>query len=148
MENVNVIADSLNEKFGGSIGVSDDGKSLLVKAEEIIPVLTELKKNFNFSFLADLTAVDYPDNFTVVYHLMRLTDARIIRVKVLLDKDNPHIDSAVTLWHGANVMERETFDLMGIIFDGHPDLKRILCPDDFEGHPLRKDFKVEAASRQ
>lgn len=148
MDNVKVIADSLNEKFGGRIGTSADEKSLMVEAQEIISVLRELKENLSFTFLEDVTAVDYPDNITVVYHLMNLTDARVLRVKSVLDKENPHIDSAVSLWNAANVMERETFDLLGVIFDGHPDLRRILCPDDFEGYPLRKDFKVEAASRQ
>ncbi|MEL7565016.1 MAG: NADH-quinone oxidoreductase subunit C [Dehalobacterium sp.] len=148
MDNVKVMADSLNEKFGGKIGVSEDEKSLIVPAEEIIPVLKELKESTDFSFLEDITAVDYPDNFTVVYHLMSLTDAKILRVKSLLEKENPHIDSLVSLWSSANVMERETYDLLGVVFDGHPDLKRILCPDDFDGHPLRKDFKVETAPRQ
>lgn len=148
MDNVKKVADSLNEKFGGKVSVSEDEKSLLVQPAEIINVLKEIKENTDFTFLEDVTAVDYPDNMTVVYHLMSLTDAKILRVKAVLDREHPHIDSVVTLWNAANVMERETFDLLGVVFDGHPELKRILCPDDFEGHPLRKDFIVEPAPRQ
>jgi len=148
MDNVRALADELNQKFGGTVGVSADEKSLVIAPEEIIRVLKEIKENTDFTFLEDITAVDYPDNFTVVYHLMSLTDAKVLRVKSVLDKEDPHIDSAVSLWNSANVMERETFDLLGVVFDGHPDLKRVLCPDDFEGHPLRKDFIVETASRQ
>lgn len=138
----------MNEKLGGKVGVSDDEKSLIVAPEEIITILKGIKENTDFSFLEDITAVDYPDNLTVVYHLMSLTDAKILRMKSVLEKENPQIDSVVSLWNAANVMEREVFDLLGVVFDGHPDLKRILCPDDFDGHPLRKDFKVEAAPRQ
>ncbi|MGI6630142.1 MAG: NADH-quinone oxidoreductase subunit C [Bacillota bacterium] len=148
MDNVKAFADSLNQKLGGIVGVSEDEKSLIVPSDEILKVLKEIKENTDFTFLEDVTAVDYPDNLTVVYHLMSLKDAKVLRVKTVLDKENPHIDSAVSLWNAANVMERETYDLLGVIFDGHPDLKRILCPDDFEGHPLRKDFIVEAAPRQ
>jgi len=148
MDNVKALADNLNQKFAGRVGVSEDEKSLIIAPDEIIKVLKEIKENTDFTFLEDITAVDYPDNFTVVYHLMSLTDAKVLRVKSVLDKEDPHIDSAVPLWNSANVMERETYDLLGVIFDGHPELKRILCPDDFDGHPLRKDFKVDAASRQ
>jgi NADH-quinone oxidoreductase subunit C len=148
MDNVKVLADKLNQKLGGKVGVSEDEKSIIIAPAEIIKVLKEIKENTDFTFLEDITAVDYPNNLTVVYHLMSLKDAKILRVKSALDKEDPHIDSAVSLWNSANVMERETYDLLGVVFDGHPDLKRVLCPDDFEGHPLRKDFKVEAAERQ
>lgn len=148
MDNINVLVDTLKEKFSSKISVSDDGQSLVVSSADIFPVLKEIKENTQYNFLADLTAVDYPERMEVVYHLMNIKDAGLIRVKALLDKADPKIDSVVFLWDTANVMERETYDLLGVIFEGHPDLKRILCPDDFEGHPLRKDYKVEPAVRQ
>lgn len=148
MDNINVLVDTLKEKFPSEVSISDDGQSLVVSPVEIFPVLKEIKENTQYNFLADLTAVDYPERFEVVYHLMNLKDAGLIRVKALLDKADPKIDSVVFLWDTANVMERETYDLLGVIFEGHPDLKRILCPDDFEGYPLRKDYKVEPAVRQ
>ncbi|MDD2498099.1 MAG: NADH-quinone oxidoreductase subunit C [Desulfitobacteriaceae bacterium] len=148
MDNINVLVDTLKEKFSSKISVSDDGQSLVVSSADIFPVLKEIKENTQYNFLADLTAVDYPERMEVVYHLMNIKDAGLTRVKALLDKSDPKIDSVVFLWDTANVMERETYDLLGVIFEGHPDLKRILCPDDFEGHPLRKDYKVEPAVRQ
>ncbi|WP_089611628.1 NADH-quinone oxidoreductase subunit C [Dehalobacterium formicoaceticum] len=148
MNNIKDVAEGLITKFGTKVGLSEDEKSLVVAAEDIIDVLQEIKENTDYTFLEDVTAVDYPECFTAVYHLLSLQDGQILRVKANLDKENPQIESAVSVWNSANVMERETYDLMGIIFTDHPDLKRVLCPDDFEGHPLRKDFKVEAAPRQ
>ena len=139
----------MNQVFEGRISCSEDGGSMIVGPDDIIAVLKELKEDRGVTFLEDVTAVDYPENFTVVYHLMNLEDASVLRVKVLLaDKKNPQIESAVTLWKAANVMERETYDLVGVYFQGHPDMRRVLCPDDFRGHPLRKDFKLEPAARQ
>lgn len=148
MDNINVLVDMLKERFPGQVSISDDSQSLVVSPTEIFPVLKEIKENTDYNFLADLTAVDYQERLEVVYHLMNLKDAGLIRVKALLDKGNPKIESVVYLWNAANVMEREAYDMLGVIFEGHPDLKRILCPDDFEGYPLRKDFKVEPAVRQ
>jgi len=139
---------SLNEKFAGRLGASDDQQALIIPAGELLAVLKVMKEEMGFDFLMDITAVDYPDRFEAVYHLMRLQDGEMVRVKAALDKEEPKIESAVDLWKSANVMERETWDLMGIVFTGHPDLKRILCPDDFAGHPLRKDFVVPAGVRQ
>ncbi|MGI6678939.1 MAG: NADH-quinone oxidoreductase subunit C [Dehalobacterium sp.] len=148
MHDIKNVAEGLTAKFGTKVRLSEDEKSLIVTSDDIIDVLQEIKLNTDFTFLEDLTAVDYPECFTVVYHLLSLQDGHILRVKANLEKENPRVESAVSLWHSADVMERETYDLMGIIFSDHPNLKRVLCPDDFEGHPLRKDFIVEAALRQ
>jgi NADH-quinone oxidoreductase subunit C len=102
MDNVKVLADKLNQKLGGKVGVSEDEKSIIIAPAEIIKVLKEIKENTDFTFLEDITAVDYPNNLTVVYHLMSLKDAKILRVKSALDKEDPHIDSAVSLWNSAN----------------------------------------------
>lgn len=97
----------------------------------------------NFKYLSDVTAVDlYPNEprFEVVYHLLALDTFRRLRLKVRLPGDDPRVDSVVPVWPGANAFERETFDLLGIRFEGHPNLSRILLPEEWEGHPLRKDY--------
>ena len=99
-----------------------------------------------FNYLADLTCVDwYPSEprFEVVYHLLSIPRKERVRLKARLDGSNPAIESVTSVWPAANNYEREVFDLFGVRFTGHPDLKRILMPDDWEGHPLRKDYPVE-----
>jgi NADH-quinone oxidoreductase subunit C len=99
--------------------------------------------DLDFDVLCDLTAVDYHPRvprFEVVYHLYSIVQNHRIRVKVALDEGDCEIDSVVPLWPAANWMEREVFDLYGIRFRGHPDLRRILLYEEFEGHPLRKDY--------
>jgi len=84
--------------------------------------------------------VDRLDRFEVVYHLASLSHGHRIVLKAIVPRDDPHIASVAAIYPTANWHERETYDLMGIVFDGHPDLRRILLPDDWEGHPLRKDY--------
>jgi NADH-quinone oxidoreductase subunit C len=99
--------------------------------------------SLSFKYLSDVTAVDlYPNEprFEVVYHLLSLDTFRRLRLKVRVSGDDPRVDSVVPVWPGANAFERETFDLLGIRFEGHPNLSRILLPEDWEGHPLRKDY--------
>ncbi|MBN7575135.1 NADH-quinone oxidoreductase subunit C [Clostridium sp. 2-1] len=98
-------------------------------------------KDYGFNFLVDLTAIE-EERLSCVYHFMSLTTNELIRIKVKLD-EKLEVPSLTKYWLAANVQEREAYDLFGINFIGHPDLKRILCQDDFVGHPLRKDFKVE-----
>ena len=99
-----------------------------------------------FNFLADLCGVDRgPEEeprFEVNYHLFSITRHHRLRLKVLLNDDDTHVPTVTGIWRTANWHERETYDLMGIIFDGHPDLRRILLPDEWEGHALRKDFPL------
>lgn len=95
-----------------------------------------------FTFLADVTAVDlYPQEprFEVVYHLLAMGTAQRLRLKLRVSGENPHCP-AVCVWSSANPFEREIFDLFGIVFDGHPYLKRIVLPEEWEGYPLRKDY--------
>jgi NADH-quinone oxidoreductase subunit C len=102
--------------------------------------------DLKFSFLADVTALDlYPQEprFEVVYHLLSLETARRLRLKVRLPGENPRFITTVPVWPAANAFEREVFDLFGIIFDGHPFLRRLLLPEEWEGHPLRKDYPTE-----
>ena len=99
-----------------------------------------------FNFLSDITCVDwYPSEprFEVVYHLLSIPNKERVRLKVRLDSGSPAVESLTSVWPGANYFEREVFDLFGIRFTGHPYLRRILMPEDWEGHPLRKDYPVE-----
>ena len=99
-----------------------------------------------FEFLSDITCVDWHPSeprFEVVYHLLSLSKKERVRLKVRLDSANPVLDSITTVWPAANYFEREIFDLFGVRFGGHPYLRRILMPEDWEGHPLRKDYPVE-----
>jgi NADH-quinone oxidoreductase subunit C len=102
--------------------------------------------DFQFSFLSDITGVDcFPDEprFELNYHLLSLNRRERLRLKVRVGSNNPGVESVTSIWPGANWHEREVFDLFGVRFEGHPDLRRILMPEDWEGHPLRKDYPVE-----
>lgn len=99
-----------------------------------------------FNFLADVTCVDWfpsEPRFEVVYHLLSHTKKERVRLKVRLDGGSPALDSVTQVWPAANYFEREVFDLFGVRFAGHPYLRRLLMPEDWEGHPLRKDYPVE-----
>lgn len=118
---------------------------LKVKASYIIETLMAAK---SFSvvpcdFLHDLGGVDLRDHFEVVYQLSSVRGPQRLRVKAVVDRENPVIDSATRIWQGANFLEREAYDMFGILFKGHPNLKRIYLWDDFEGYPLRKDYVTE-----
>jgi NADH-quinone oxidoreductase subunit C len=99
-----------------------------------------------FDFLVDVTAVDYIGSiprFEVVYHLYSHTRNHRVRLKARVPEESPRIASVTAIWRGANWMERETYDMYGIHFDGHPDLRRIYLYEEFQGHPLRKDYPKE-----
>jgi NADH-quinone oxidoreductase subunit C len=99
-----------------------------------------------FNFLSDITCVDwYPSEprFEVIYHLLSMSNKERIRLKVRLNSSSPVVESLTSVWPGANYFEREVFDLFGVRFTGHPYLRRLLMPEDWEGHPLRKDYPVE-----
>ena len=99
-----------------------------------------------YNFFEDLTAVDwYPASprFQLSYHLLSHGYKERVRVRVMLDESHPAVESITPVWAGANYYEREVFDLFGIRFEGHPDMRRIMMPDDWKGHPLRKDYPVE-----
>jgi len=120
--------------------------NVVAKAEKIIETLTHLRDAPDCLFVnfIDITAVDYPNRekrFDVVYHAQSPKHNRRIRVKAAVGEDET-IASAIPVWPAANWFERETYDLMGVLFSGHPDLRRILTDYGFEGHPLRKDFPM------
>lgn len=114
---------------------------LIIKKEGIIPVMSFLK-DYGFELLLDITAVDLlgkRPRYEVVYHLLSLKDKKRIRVKVPVEEE-PKVSSVSSLWKNADWLEREVWDMYGIIFEGHPNLKRILMYEEFKGHPLRKDY--------
>lgn len=150
-----VLLQALGEKFPGQITeVNQDYGLLTVETdrEQISDVLAYLKNDpeLKFIFLTDITAIHYPElekAIGVIYHLHSLTTNTRIRVKVFLSTDDVHIPTATMLWEGANWMERETYDFFGVIFDGHPDLRRILNVDDMTVFPMRKEFPLEDPNR-
>lgn len=109
--------------------------------------LLKLDSQLKFNYLLDVTAVDYLDTrdqrFEVVYHLLSTTFLHRVRVYVAVPEEKPEVDSLVSLWSGANFLEREVWDMYGVTFTGHPDLRKILMYDEFVGHPLRKDYPVQ-----
>lgn len=116
-----------------------------VPAESWLSFATAAKEA-GFDFCSDVTAVDHlrsrPERYEVVANLLSMEHGLRLRMITTTSHENPHVDSITPLWPGAGFAEREVYDMFGIVFDGHPDLTRILMPDDWEGHPLRKDFGV------
>ena len=121
------------------------GEQILhVKGQDILNVLTELK-DYGFNFLADLTAIDNLtlggfERFAVSYHLLSHKTTERATVKAYISEETPSLPSVESLWKTADWQEREVFDLYGIKFEGHPNLIRIMNPDDYDGYPLRKDY--------
>jgi NADH-quinone oxidoreductase subunit C len=144
----------LLEKFGSNVimDVQSGGlqSALYINPEQIVTVCEELRDNKNtwFDFLSCLTGVDHgveSNKFSVVYHLASIPHKHQLVLKVIVDHDRnsetlPTFHTVSGVWKTAEWHEREAFDLLGIQFDGHPDLRRILLPDDWEGYPLRKDY--------
>ena len=116
--------------------------TIIVPAARIVEVSHVLREDLGYDLLSNLTAVDRPDAFEVVYHLYSIWNpAPPLALKVrLTDKEDPRLPSVTSVWQGANLQEREVYDLFGIVFEGHPRLERILLWEGFPGHPLRKDF--------
>ncbi len=145
----------LSERFGDRITSVNEPYGLLTfetTKDVIIEVLKFLKENItaNFNFLTDITAVHYPEKkhgIAVVYHLHSMVKRIRVRIKVFVDEQQPVIPTATSVWKGANWMERETYDLFGVKFEGHPDLRRILNMDDLGVHPMLKQYPLEDPNR-
>ena len=136
------IARQLEKKFPQSI-VESSPQGLVVDSKFLLGVATYLKtaRGLDFDYLTAITAVDYLDYFEVVYQLTSLRRNHSLVVKArCYGRDNPALPSVVGLWRGADFQEREIYDLLGISFEGHPNLKRIVLWAGFQGHPLRKDY--------
>lgn len=141
------LREYLTDIFGLAISFSEakDGElTVSVKPEGLHGIMKLLKENqdLRFDFLRCLCGVDYPDNIDIVYHLRSGRTGNDVVVKTKLMKTNLTVKSVTDLWAGADWHERETAELLGVTFDGHPDPRRLLTADDFEGYPLRKDFKI------
>ncbi len=114
---------------------------LLVSDKDLPPLMRFLKKELRFDYLESISCVDYPEFFEIVYHIQSVLQGYFIAVKTRLFKEEPVCPSVVSVWRGADWHEREIFDLFGVWFEGHPNLKRIFMPEDWKGFPLRKDYE-------
>jgi NADH-quinone oxidoreductase subunit C len=116
--------------------------TLVVRGKEIVRICAFLKErgDLGFDYPMSITAVEWPESFEVVYHLYSIPHRHYVTLKVKLPKEKPSVASVTSVWKGANWQEREVYDMFGIEFEGHPDPRRILTDEGFEGFPLRKDF--------
>jgi NADH-quinone oxidoreductase subunit C len=145
----------LKEKFAASIidVVEFRGEvTVTVAKDAIIEILSFLKQSLQFNQLTDLTAIDYlgkkEDRFMMVYLLLSINNKDRLRIKTPVSEAACSIPTATKVWKTANWLEREVYDLFGIKFDEHPDLRRILMADDWVGHPLRKDYPLQGPDRE
>jgi len=145
----------LKEKYAASIidVVEFRGEvTVTVAKSAIIEILSFLKKSLQYNLLTDLTAVDYlgkkEERFMMVYLLYSIPNKDRLRIKTPVAETDCTIPTAIPVWKTANWLEREVFDLFGITFSGHPDLRRILMADDWVGHPLRKDYPLQGPDRE
>lgn len=165
-QRTSVLLDLISSKLGQHIAHSEISLSDLVvtiRRNESLDFfrLLKLDSQLSFDFLVDVTAIDNSnlysekdrlvgkiplsaaERFTLVYHLMSYKFGYRIRVKIAVPENSPEINSVTELWNSANFAEREVYDMFGISFLGHPDLRRVLMYDEFKGHPLRKDYPVQ-----
>jgi len=115
----------------------------VIDRKDLVEVCSYAKDELGFEHLSCISAVDWKDHFESVYHLYNYSTGTTIQVNALIPHDDPKIDSIVKLWNAALYHEREAWDLMGVVYEGNPNLERILLPKDFLYHPLRKDFPQE-----
>ena len=143
--------DILRKHFGAdgfTSGQFRDNRRVIVKPERLFDFLKCLKEECGFDMLCELTAVDYlkypdaRDRFGVIYGLVNTATGERVFVKTFVNEPEPALPTAFPLWKGADWLEREVFDMYGILFEGHPDLRRILMPEEFTSFPLRKDYPL------
>jgi NADH/F420H2 dehydrogenase subunit C len=153
------IAQKIRERFPQAIVGESEFRgelTVVVQKDRILPVCRYLHDDpdLGFDHITDVTAVDWSAaevpgredenwRFEVVYHLYSVRHRRRIRIKARLPEEPAEIETVTGIWKGANFMERETYDLMGIRFKNHPDLRRMFLPEDYDGHPLRKEYPAE-----
>jgi NADH-quinone oxidoreductase subunit C len=140
-----VIRENLAQRFGDGVGeVTLDAPDpfIFVSAGQLVEIARFLhdEPGYEFDYLAAVTAVDRGDTLQVVYHLLSIEYRHALVLKVEVPRDRAAVPTVSPIWPAANWHEREQYDLMGVTFTGHPDLRRILLPDDWVGHPLRKDY--------
>jgi NADH-quinone oxidoreductase subunit C len=141
-----LVGKEVAEKIGGQfpgVVVGFDGSAILLKSESILEVCHFLNKtaDLDFDYLVNLTGVDYLDYLEVVYHLLSLKHNHSLVLKTRCNnREQPVVPSVTSVWQGADFQEREIYDLLGIRFEGHPNMKRIFLWEGFKGHPLRRDY--------
>ncbi len=139
--------EGLKAKFGAKLLDARVIRPLLTEVTidraDLVAVCRFLKEDRHFEHLDCISAVDWKDHFESVYHIEDYATGCVVQVNARIPHDDPKIASVCSLWNAANYHEREAWDLMGIVYEGHPNLTRILLPEDFKFHPLRKDFPQE-----
>lgn len=147
------IAEGMRERFPSEVKEIKEFRgqvSVIVKKDRLREIMEYLHDTpeLCFSYLRDICGVDYfgrkEPRFEVVYQLYSISHRHMIRIRAEVPEDDPFIDSVVSIWDGADWHERECYDMFGIQFKGHPDLRRILMPEDWEGYPLRKDYPLKS----
>ena len=141
----------LQQKFGTELSESSfrDNRRVDVPAAKLFDLLSSLKSDHGFDMLIDLTAVDYleyegaTDRFGVLYMLLNVTSGERLIVRTAVNMPDPKLPTVYSLWRGCDWLEREVFDMFGIVFEGHPDLRRILMPEEFTSFPRRKDYPLK-----
>lgn len=146
-ENLKNAVEAVKERFGAEEITFRDHNTLVVNREDIVDVCTMLRDEFNFGKLTDATAVDYyqrkTPRFHVVYQVHSIVDDLRLWLRAPVPEEDPVISTLVDVYPNANWYEREIWDLFGVRFEGHPNLKRIMLAEEWEGHPLRKDIPVK-----
>jgi NADH-quinone oxidoreductase subunit C len=133
----------LRERFPDAVlgeAMAVDIPTVTVAPGTVLEMARYLKAERGFDFPVLATGTDWKDRIEVCWHLLNLRSGEFLALKVSLDREDPHVDSLTQVWTGMDWHEREAYDMLGVIFDDHPDLRRILLPDDWEGFPLRKDY--------
>lgn len=155
MAETNRAVIKLREKFAASVLDVKEFRgevTVVVKREDIVEICKFLKSSLAYNLCTDVTAVDYlgkqDPRFMVVYNLYSIPNKDRLRVKAPVPEADCTIDTVSGIWSSANWLEREVYDLMGVTFTNHPDLRRIMMTDDWVGHPLRKDYPVQGPDRE
>jgi NADH-quinone oxidoreductase subunit C len=124
-----------------NVGFQTDKPQAVIKKEDLLKIALKAKE-MGFDHLSVITGIDYVDRFEVIYNFLSYKKKQNLVLKAILPHENPVIESLSSIWKVADWLERETYDLVGIKFENHPDLKRILLPEGWQGHPLRKDYDM------
>ena len=145
MSNSEQLGQAVSDRFPDAVTDSTEiggVPTLTVSAGAVVDICTFLRDDpaLRFDYLMSLTAVDWTDRMEVVYHLYSIPMKHYLTLKIRTDRDDPRAPSVCPVWKAADWQEREVYDMFGIVFGGHPDLRRILMEDDWEGYPLRKDY--------
>ena len=139
----NEIKSTLNDKYHNLINsIENDHVVLKNDKEKLLSFFEDLKNEKKFNLLSSVTSVDYLSKFVIVYHFTSIekNESLVIKIPCGESRTEPSVISVTSIWRGAELQEREIYDLMGIYFDNHPNMKRLLLWENFDGHPLRKDF--------